>query len=62
MSLKPSTLGLISRFRDIKKDYPKVANSPRHNAARRAMAEVVRQKKKSLGKKGLRLKMGFKNS
>lgn len=57
--LKPSTRAILSSFKEIKSKYPKVANSPRHHAARGAMAEVVRQQKKSYGKKGLRLKLGF---
>lgn len=58
-SIKPSTKAILDHFKAIKKETPKVINSPRHKAARDAMAYVIRQKKKTLGSFGMRAKLGF---
>lgn len=57
--IKPSTRAILDHFKAIKKDTPKVVNSPRHKAARDAMAHVIRQRKKTLGSFGMRAKLGF---
>ena len=59
MAIKTTTKNIRAFFKDIHRDYPKVAGSLRHSAARGAMAQVIRKKKKSMGKFGMRAKLSF---